>query len=418
MRLETGMRAGRESLMTHGTALNTIADNLANVNTTGYKDSRLEFADLVGARQGSLFGGPIQTGNGVTGTDIFTMHSIQGSVELTGRNLDAAIEGQGWFIVQEGEDTYYTRAGNFVADQEGFLVTPTGGRVLGYTADNADVPVPINVRGVVGNPEATANIALGGNLDAVSPLVGEIPAAGATFRDMAEASSYTTSVRVVDSLGGEQTVSLFFYRTDNLTWAVQAAVDGESVGGEAGVPVIIGNGQLQVGPNGLQAEDAEALLELAPAWAGGAEQGNIALDLRAFTGFANASTISEVTVDGLRGGAVLGVSIDNNGNVSALLDSGETIETAQLALATFNSPEGLTRAGNNIFRISDASGEAQVGRAGQDGFGKVLGGSLENSTVDQAKQFVSLIQFQQGYRAGSQVIQTMSELITQTIQLA
>jgi flagellar hook protein FlgE len=418
MRLETGMRAGRESLMTHGTALNTVSDNLANSNTTGFKDSRVEFADIFAGGNGNLFGGPIQTGNGVMSAGIFQMHGIQGTIAPTGRELDAAIQGRGWFVVNEGEDTFYTRAGNFTSNPEGFLVTPSGKFVLGFTEESPEVAVPIRVNGVVGNPQATENITIGGNLNASAPLSPVIPGAGATFNEMRQASSFTTTVRAIDSLGDQKDVTLYFYQTDNLNWTVQAVVDSETIGGQAGVPAVVGNAQMVFGPNGLQAEGAEAALQVNAPWAGGAAAGNFAIDLGGFTGFAAGSNISELRADGIRGGSLISVGIDPQGNVVGVLDSGENIQVAQLALATFNAPDGLQRRGNNYFRASETSGEAEIGRSGADGFGSITGQSLESSTVDPAREFVSLIQYQQGYRAGSQVIQAMSELITSTIQLA
>jgi flagellar hook protein FlgE len=418
MRLETGMRAGRESLMTHGTALNVVADNLANVNTTGYKANRLEFADILAGSKGNIFGGPLETGNGVQGIDVFAMHNIQGSVEQTGRELDAAIQGKGWFVVQDGENQLYTRAGNFSANAEGFLTTPSGKQVLGYTAESPDTPVPINVRNAVGTAQASGVATLTGNLDAVAPLVAAVPPAGSTFQEMSEAASYVTSFNVVDSLGADRSVSLFFYRTANLTWNVQAAVDGASVGGEAGTPVIVGNGQVQVDPTGVQQAGAENIIQITPAWGDGAAAGAVGVDLSGFTGFASPSVMSGVTVDGVRSGNLTGISIDAQGNVIAIMDSGSEVPTAQLALAEFSSPDGLDRIGDNYFQATNASGDATVGRPGAEGLGSVQGGALEVSTVDQAKEFVGLIQLQQGYRAGSQVIQTLSELISATIQLA
>ncbi len=403
--------------MTHGTALNTVADNLANVNTTGFKDSRLEFADIFAGGR-SLFGGPTQTGNGVLGAGIYSMHSIQGVVNPTGRALDAAIQGRGWFVVNDGQDNYYTRAGNFTADNDGFLVTPSGKFVLGFTEESPDAAVPIRVTGLEGRTQATENLRLSGNLNAEAPIAAAVPAAGSTFEQMNEAADFRTSAQVVDSLGGLRDVTLFFYKTANQTWDVQAVVDGEELGGNLGEAVVIGNAQLNLGPNGLQAEGAEAILQINPAWGNGAAPGNIAINLSSFTGFSAGSALTQVSRDGVQGGSTVGVSIDQQGNVVAQLDSGESIAVAQLALATFNAPDALERQGNNYFRDNESTGSPEIGRSGEAGFGNILGQSLENSTVDPAKEFVNLVQFQQGYRAGSQVIQAMSELLTSTIQLA
>lgn len=418
MRLETGMRAGRESLMTHGTALNTVADNLANVNTSGYKNSRLEFADIFAGGNGNIFGGPIQTGNGVMGSGVFTIHGVQGTVNPTGRELDAAIQGRGWFVVNDGVDTYYTRSGNFTTNPDGFLVTPSGKFVYGFSEENPDVAGPLQVSGVEGNPQATGNVSLGGNLNAGAAIVGAVPGAGSSFQEMNDAADFRTSVQVVDSLGALRDITLFFYKTGNQNWTVQAVTDGEEVGAEAGLPSIIGNAQIALGGDGLQAEGANAPLLINAPWAGGADPANIEFDLSAFTGFSSGSTLNQFNRDGVRGGTPTGVSIDDKGNVVASLNSGEFVVIGQIALATFTASDALERKGNNYFSASDFVGDIEIGRSGAAGFGNVVGQSLESSTVDPAKEFVNLIQFQQGYRAGSQVIQAMSELLTSTIQLA
>lgn len=419
MRLETGMRAGRESLMTHGTALSTVADNLANVNTTGFKDSRVEFADLVAGGYGPIMGGPLQTGSGVRSSEIYSMHSIQGVVNPTGRSLDAAIQGRGWFMVNDGTTDFYTRAGNFTTNDDGYLVTPTGKFVLGFSEANPGLAAPIQVTGVSGNPQATTRVQASGNLNSSSANIpGAVPGAGATFEQLNQNADLRTTVQVIDSLGEVRDVTLFFHKTANQTWNVQAAVDSAEVGGMAGTPTIIGNSVLQFDENGNLTNPDQAMLQVNPAWGGGAAAGNVAINLSGFTGFSAGSSITQLNRDGIRGGNTLGVSIDQYGNVIANLDSNESVVIAELALATFSSPDALERVGTNYFRADEGVGERIVGRSNQEGFGNILGESLENSSVDPAKEFVNMIQFQQGYQAGSQVIKTLSELMSSTIQIA
>ncbi len=420
MRLESSMYAGRESLMTHGTALNSVSDNLANSNTVGYKDNRLEFADLLAGSTGNLYGGPLETGNGVKGVEVRINHEAQGTIDNTGRELDTAINGRGWFVLGDKNNiaTAYSRAGNFSTDADGNLIAATGERILGYTAASPETLTNINIKNVASTTTATSEIIINGNLDPASALVANLPPA-TNFSSLGEAASFVTSSRSVDSLGEDRDVTMYFYRTGQLTWTVQAYADGKDIaGGTPGTPSLLGTSQLTIGADGQPLAGA-APLNITPAWADGAAAGAISIDLTKFTGFARGSSVTSTTQNGLKGGPVTGVSFNNEGEVIANLLSGETTIIGSLALAKFASPDGLERVGNNNFRSDDGnSGAATIGRANTEGLGTIQGQSLESSTVDTAKEFIQLIQYQQGYRAGSQVIQMANELISSTIKIA
>jgi len=417
MRLETSLIAGRESLLTHGLALNTIGDDLANSNTPGYKTTRVEFGDILASGGNSLYSTKLETGSGVRAEDITVNHLQQGTLEGTSRGLDAAIVGGGGFILQKGDEKFYTRAGNFTTDQDGFIVSNTGANLLGYTLESPDTPTPLNARNLVGKATASTEVGVVGSLNPVSPLVGAIPPA-TTFAALTAGASYTNSVSVIDSLGQDRGISLYFYRTGTLTWDVAAYVDGASVGGVAGTPVQIGAGQIVTGPDGRQVDGAGTTLTLAPAWGDGAAPGNITMDLSKISAGDGGSSFSNITVNGFRGGIVKSVGFSPEGALTAVLESGEEAEFAQLALANFNSPDGLERLGENQFRETTESGEAYIGKVRTEGLGNVRGQNLESSTVDPAAAFIKMIQVQQGYRAGSQVIQAVNDLLTATIQIA
>jgi flagellar hook protein FlgE len=182
--------------------------------------------------------------------------------------------------------------------------------------------------------------------------------------------------------------------------------------------VQIGTGQIVTGPDGKQVAGAGATLTLTPAWGDGAAAGNIAVDLSKITAVAGESSFSNVTANGFRGGVVKSVGFNEAGVLAATLDSGEIVTVADLALADFQSPDGLERIGDNLFIETTESGTATVAKAGTEGLGSIKGNSLESSTVDAANEFVKMIQIQQGYRAGSQVVQAVNELLTATIQIA
>ncbi len=412
MRLETSMNTGREALLVNGTALNTVADNLANSNTTGFKDTRLEFGDLIADGGNSLYGGPLQGGNGVVAGKVTIQHSQQGTVDRTARPLDAAIDGRGWFVLNDGTNQYYSRAGNFSTNEDGEIIGQGGAKLLGYTALSPDTAVPIKVKDLVGTPTASAKVTIGGNLSS-NAVIAQPPAA-ATFQALEQNAGFSTAAEVIDSLGNTHNVSLYFYKTAQQTWTSQAYVDAGDTGGVPGTPVLVGTGVLNFDQNGNLVEGGNTELNITPPWAQAAA-GNVNIDLSGFTGNAGSSSVANLTSDGQRGGNLKQISIDQSGNVVALLESGETINAAQIAIADFISPDGLERIGDNLFQETELSGEAEIAKPTLT---KILGGALESSTVDTAREFTTLIQYQQGYRASSQIIQSISELIKSTIQIA
>lgn len=418
-RLESGLFAGRESLITHGLALSTVGDNVANANTIGFKNSRVEFGDVLAESVGSLYGAPLSTGNGVRGLDISTSHRLQGSIEPTSRELDAAIQGNGYFVLNNGVDTSYTRAGNFSIDADGFLVSRSGENVMGFTAESPDTLVPISTIGAEANATASTTMSIAGNLAADTPNDDVPPANPATFQEVNDAATFRTSVEVIDSLGTSQSVALYFFHTgpQNGSWTVQAYVNGDQLGGAAGTPSLVGTTNLTFDGFGLQADGAQPMT-INAAWGNGSQASNIAVDLGNMTQLAGSSSVSNVVIDGNPSGEVIGIGYQDDGTIVVRLSNGEEFPLATLGIAMFNSADGLDRVGDNQFRETEESGEALLGVAGAEGRGTISGSSLESSNVDPANEFISMIRFQRGYQAGSQVITTISELMNTTIQIA
>lgn len=416
MRLFSSLNTGRESLLTHGTALSGAANDIANVSTPGFKDQRLEFADLLAASEGSLYGLETQAGNGVQAQDLLSIHN-QGSLEFTERSLDVGIEGNGFFVVQNGEDILYTRAGNFQLNEEGVVVSSNGQPILGFTAASPDVPAPININDVNAEAEATTEASLTGNLDVRDAPV-PAPANPQTFAELEQASAFSTSLEVIDSLGASHDVLLHFFKDDQLNYTVNAYVDGEEVGGVAGVPQQVGTTTLGFQANGQQPEGVAVNMAIAAAWSNGAEPSAVGLDLSTFSGFANNSFVSLANRNGVQAGSVLGNDILPDGTILAVLDSGDSAVVGRFALAQFASPAGLTKSGDNGFLQSAASGEPDIGNPNEDGRGALQGGALELSTVDLSREFIDVIRFQRAYQAGSSVIQTTNTLLDTTLQLA
>lgn len=416
MRL-TPLFSSVESLKTHGTAISTIADNLANSNTAGFKENRTEFGDLFADSVGNLYGSELNPGNGVLATNIRTLHNEQGTIEATGRDLDFSINGDGYFITSNGTDSFYTRAGNFSVDSTGAIVDATGDSLMGFTEASPTTLVGLTTAGVTGSAAASTTGSIIGNLNADS-LITAVPAGAATFDDVNAAASFVTPIEVIDSLGSRHDVALTFFKTGTLQWTAAAYVDGAEVGGAAGTPVQVGSANLTFGPDGRLPEGAAAALNIQAAWGNGASASALAVDMSGLTQFSGSSALSGVTIDGNGLGAVTGFDLQADGGLFAVLDNGQNVQIGTVALASFRNEDGLDRVGDNRFQTTDLEGDITVGTPGAEGRGAVANGSLETSTVDAAAQFVDLIRFQRAYQAGSQVISTVSELLTTTIQIA
>ena len=421
MRLESGLYCGRESLMTHGAALSGVADNLANSNTPGFKSTRVEFADLLSDSIGCLYSEPIEGGSGVAAEQITADHDKQGPIETTNRPLDAAIQGQGFFILQNAaNERFYSRAGNFQTDANGNLISVSGENIMGYTSASPETLVALRVDTSSVSPTPSTEVSVNGNLDSSEPAVLQVPSNPATFTDINQASTYDTGIELIDSLGAEHDIGLYFFLTNqqSRTWTCQAYVDAEDVGGTAGTPSLIGTTTFSFDTSGKQAENATTSLSLSGNWSNGAASSSATVDLSKFTGMAGSSYVSSVTNDGMRAGNVSGVEISQNGELVSLLDTGERNVIGQLALATFRSNNGLERVGSNMFRETEYSGVPSTGLANSADKGNIQNSALESSIVDPANEFINMIRFQRGYQAGSQVITTVSDLLNTTIQLA
>jgi flagellar hook protein FlgE len=426
MRL-TGLYAGREALMAQGTAINAVADNLANFNTPGFKAERSEFENILADSQGSLFGSPLETGNGAQVADLRTLYDKQGTFDFTDRGSDMAIDGKGFFNISDGTDTYYTRAGNFTIDKSGNLVTSDGLFVLGIPATTGDdagasegTPTKLNVNDVAGKANASTKITVGGNLDTSSKLFNGttgLPAAGASYNQVAGAADFASPVTVVDSLGKAHDLSLYFFHSGPTEYTVRAYVDGADVGSAPNLPFQVGETKLTFQSDGSQGTGAASTLAINAPWGDGAQASTISADLSKFTGFASPSALSNVEADGNRAGSPTGVEVETDGTFNVVLDNGDRTKVGTIVLSAFQNVDGLERSGGNKFRATDEVGDISTGAGGAEGRGGIRGGALENSTVDPAGEFIDLVRFQRGYQAGSQVITTISQLLNTTINI-
>lgn len=491
------MFSGVSGLRSSQTLMDVIGNDIANVNTAGYKSSSVVFQDLLsqlitgaGAPQNGLGGtNPAQIGLGVKVGSI-TTNFAQGASQLTGRSTDLSIEGDGFFAVNQAGQTLYTRLGSFSFDPNGSMVTPTGGIVQGWLAANGVV----NTNGPIGDlrmplgqtlpPTETANLTLGGNIPA----------------DATPGTSLTTSITVYDAAGKAVPITFTFTNAANRTVLdgvttnasttftsatanFTAADVGKAITG-AGIPVgttiaSVTNGTTVVLSNPATATAAGVSTQIATqgnVWdvtatapnanpalpavnlfgplpslvfnptTGLPTNANIALPPITFTAAMNAAMgttfVSPVTVgvgtagqpdalmqfagenslaalsqDGAAIGALRSFSISTDGVVTGVFSNGKSRTLGQIALATFNNPSGLEKAGDSTYRVSSDSGLPQIGTPGSGGRGAVASGKLEMSNVDLAQEFTQLIVAQRGFQANARVITASDEMLQDLVNL-
>jgi flagellar hook protein FlgE len=393
-------------------ALSAIANNLSNLNTVGYKDTRVLFRDLFYQNLGTTGGGdPIQLG---AGTTVSSMPSLftQGSVDPSGVDTDVAIMQDGFFIVQQGGITSYTRAGNFTQDDNGYLVTADGQQVLGYPANNGAVNTAQGLTGLnlgtgtVSPPTATSSLQISANLDATANT----------------GSSFPATVTVYDSLGATHVLTFNFTKTGLNAWSYSISIPAADVGG-SGNPTVVANGNLAFDTNGNLTTPAGSVSGLSiNNLADGAGTLNFTWNLYnngsgLLTQVAASSSTLSTQQDGNNSGSLQKFTIGSDGLVTGNFSNGRTAVLGQLVLATFANQQGLERVGQNNFQATLASGQAVIGAPGTGGRGTLSGGALELSNVDISKEFAAMIVAQRGFEANARAVTTFDQITQDTINL-
>jgi len=381
--------SGISGLRSHQTMLDVTGNNIANVNTTGFKSSAIRFQDTLSQMtQGAgaatpLQGGtnPAQVGLGVQVAGIST-NFTQGSTQSTGKSTDMMISGDGFFVVTRGGETQYTRAGSFDFDSAGRLVTADGGVVQGWTAVNGVVPVSGGV-GPVTLPLTSMAAAVQTTTATVNGNLPSDAAIGATF---------VRDVEVFDETGAARTITLTFEKT-----AAGWDVDGADGAVTATGALAFTNGVISAG--------------------GSLTLNGIAIDLAGVTGFAELSTVSITNQNGREAGTLQSYSMSSDGTLIGSYSNGTTQPLARIALATFTNPGGLEKVGGSAYRASINSGEARYGTPGADGLGQLIGGALEMSNVDLSAEFTNLIVAQRGFQANARIITTSDEVLQELTNL-
>jgi len=390
--------------------LSVLSNNLANLNTVGFKGEDAQFQDLFYQEIGANGAGdPLQVGTGAmvgsTATD-FT----QGTLETTGLSTDLAIQGNGFLQVQQGNVTQYTRDGNLSVNAQGYLVTSDGSEVMGYQAVDGKVNTsstlgPLQVGSGQNPPQATSNVTLALNLNA-----------GANADST---SAYSSEATVYDSLGDAHVVTFNFQKTAANTWSYTVTLPAADVG-STGKAVSLASGTLSFDANGNLTSATKPVSLTLPAADKLADGGTLSSSLAwnlvgsggaaEITQVAGASTVTSTVQDGYAAGTLTGFTISSNGTIQGVFTNQQNETLGQIALAAFPNTQGLLQTGSSNFMASLASGLPTVGVPGTGGLGTIADGALENSNVDIATQFAQLILAERGYQANSQAITTENQV--------
>ena len=461
-------------LQNHQVRMDVIGNNISNVNTTGFKKGRANFQDMLSqtlsgaAKPTEEKGGvnPKQVGLGMLIASIDTIHT-QGSMQTTGVNTDMAINGNGFFILNDGEKRYYTRAGAFGLDKNGLLVNPaTGLKVQGWmsqdvagqymirsASDPGDIIIPLYSKDPA---KATKNIDFRCNLMSEMPIIPDL--ANATEQDKIR-YTWTSSINSYDSLGNPIETRFIFYKTGVNQWNVRAEVykndpmnptqkilidpatysvntGGANPGQNGQVEFVLNFDNLGritsvTDQNGNVLNQRNLYVNLnipANALNTGAADMNLQLNLGeagrvrtddgvGVTQFTSQFTTKPFRQDGYGLGYLEGLKVDNAGGITGVYSNGNNRILAQVAMATFTNPEGLEKSGETNFVYSNNSGEANIGTAGSMGKGTIMAGALEMSNVDLAEQFVDMIVTQRGFQANSKTIQTSDQMLQELLTL-
>ncbi|MDH1630227.1 flagellar hook protein FlgE [Pseudomonas mosselii] len=434
---------GLSGLSAANKALNVTGNNIANVATTGFKSSRAEFGDQYSQSIRGTAGGKTQVGSGVKTMAVSQMFN-PGNINGTGQALDMAIDGNGFFALNDNGSRIYTRAGAFYSDKEGYIVNAGGANLQGYAVDgNGKV-----IQGVLTNlqidssnlsPKPTSRISETVNLNssAVEPKVSPFDPA------TVDSYNYTFNTPVYDSQGNEHQMNQYFVKEPGTnTWSMYTTIDGRNPA-TPGSPTPLKN-TLPFKPDGsldtaamtagtvtggltINADKTFSFASWVPAeknaagtWiANGAtaNPGGVALDMLATTQYNNKSATTAKNQDGYATGELTGLTVDQSGNLFANFNNGQDKVIGQVVIANFANLQGLTPVGGTAWKESYASGVPIIGEPDSGTLGRIAGSSLEDSNVDLTSELVNLIKAQSNYQANAKTISTESTIMQTIIQM-
>jgi len=443
------MFSGVSGLQAHQTKMDVIGNNVANVNTVGFKSGRVTFQEVfsqtlkgAGAPDTTTGRGgtnPMQVGLGIGVATIDTI-TTRGSVQRTDNPTDLSIEGDGFFIVKGGNaDTYrFTRAGNFGIDKLGNLVTGSGMNVYGWQAytkepdgtykfDTESQIEPINLYSDDTNKskrmiaaKATTYAMFEGNLDASYSIYtsgASGAASGASSVTKVNNNKFTMPLTVYDTLGNSYKINVSFWKTavtggaTEWTWQVDSG-NGIMASGATGSILFDTEGQV------IQSSSITPNITIIPASSVGTQNINVKLDFSRLTMYAADSSAKPTNVDGYPSGSLVTFSIGSDGMITGVYSNGQQQPLGLIALASFENPAGLQKVGENMYLPTTNSGEFKKGsKAGSQGVGTLNPGTLEMSNVDLSKEFTDMIITQRGFQANSRIITTSDEMLQELVNL-
>ncbi|WP_315925444.1 flagellar hook protein FlgE [Mesorhizobium sp. SP-1A] len=405
------MRTGVSGMNAQANRLSTVADNIANADTTGYKRSSVEFSTMLLPTPGGAYN------SGGVNTTVRSAVSAQGALQYTTSVSDLAINGDGFFVVRvpggngasADQTNYLTRAGSFVLDAQGRLVNAAGYQLMGYGVDGSDALVPITIPSTARDPQASTLGRMAGNLPSnADPVTGNLPSSGTVPVEYTSKSS----MLVYTDDGTPKMLDIYFSKTNSGDWEVSvfdqsAATPGGPfpyTGGALGTGTLTfdGSGNLTSGGN------------LSFTVPGG---GSFNLDLSNFTQFGSGFSVTDVAANGNTNSTINKIQIGKDGTIFAQYTDGSTAALYKIALADVVSPDRLTGLAGNVYVQSPDSGAVTFHAANEDGLGSIVSGALENSNVDIAEELTNMIAAQRSYTANSKVFQTGSDLMDVLVNL-
>ena len=415
MSLFSALMASVSGMQAQANSLSTISDNIANSNTTGYKQASTQFEDLLSQLSTTSY-----TAGGV-GTIVNFGISQQGALTSATSPTDIAIQGNGFFVVQGGGgQTYLTRAGNFAPNANGQLVNAAGYTLLGYPVTSTSTATPTNVSQLT--PLTVASAGLSATPSTSGTLVGNLPSnaaidTGTLPSANTAASTYTdmTSVTAYDNLGNAVNLNVYFTKTAANTWNVDVfnaanATSGGFPYGASGSPSLLSTTLTFSAANGTLATGSPLTIPVP-------NGGTLSLNVSGMTQLATSFGITQNDVNGNAPAAFSSISIGTDGTVSEVYSNGSTQAIAMIPLATVPSVNSLTSSAGDVFSVNALSGNIVLGNANTSGFGSINSQQLESSTVDLASQLTNMVVAQNAYAANSKVFQTGSTMLSQLLQM-
>jgi len=400
---------GLSGLNAASKSLDVIGNNVANASTVGFKGSRAEFADVYATSLSGAGGSNI--GIGTTVSSVAQQFS-QGNITVTNNPLDVAINGNGFFRLDTNGTITYSRNGQFRLDKDGYLVNASGQNVTGYPPNSSGgvttaAPIPLQVSSADLPPSTTTEASVNVNLDSRATAL-----SSAAF-DLNDSTTYqgATSTSVFDSLGNSHSLSMYFVKTAANSWDVYGANDGTQIGT---TPI----GQVNFLSSGaIDTATTTMPIALNLPVSTGAQPVTMTLDMTGSTQFGSSFGVNSLAQDGYASGKLTGFSVSADGMVTGRYSNGQTRAQGQVALTSFNNPQGLTSLGNNQWGETTASGPALTGSPNSGTFGVLQSGATEDPNIDLTAELVNMITAQRVYQANAQTIKTQDSVMQTLVNL-